>query len=92
MSYSFDSTIHYLWYMYLFDIEVLHIQGNTDIYTHLHGRYSYHGYTVNSDILSHLKISNRLPCSSSPCAHGTCTNQVNSYTCQCQPGYTGKKL
>lgn len=46
---------------YLFDIEVLHIQGNTDIYTHLQGHCSYHGYTVNSDIRLHLiKIIKKL--------------------------------
>jgi hypothetical protein len=29
-------------------------------------------------------------CASSPCQNGaTCTNGVNTYTCQCVPGYTG---
>eukprot|EP00105_Crassostrea_gigas_P043771 XP_019927919.1 PREDICTED: perlucin-like protein [Crassostrea gigas] len=28
-------------------------------------------------------------CFSSPCVHGVCTNQLYSYTCDCQPGYTG---
>lgn len=28
-------------------------------------------------------------CVSSPCVHGTCTDQLHSYTCHCQPGYTG---
>ena len=29
-------------------------------------------------------------CQSSPCQNaGTCTNDVNKYTCTCQPGYTG---
>ena len=29
-------------------------------------------------------------CVSAPCQNGgTCTDQVNSYTCHCPPGYTG---
>ena len=29
-------------------------------------------------------------CASSPCQNGgTCNDAVNSYTCQCVPGYTG---
>ena len=29
-------------------------------------------------------------CSSNPCLNqGTCTDQVNGYVCNCQPGYTG---
>uniref|UniRef100_A0A8W8K3F6 Fibropellin-1 n=1 Tax=Magallana gigas TaxID=29159 RepID=A0A8W8K3F6_MAGGI len=28
-------------------------------------------------------------CFSSPCIQGTCIDQLRSYTCQCQPGYTG---
>lgn len=30
-------------------------------------------------------------CSSSPCVHGTCIDQVNSFKCQCSPGYYGIK-
>merc|ERR1719369_223887 len=25
-------------------------------------------------------------CESNPCVHGSCTDGVNSYTCQCEPG------
>ena len=28
-------------------------------------------------------------CGSSPCVYGTCTDNVNSYTCNCDDGYTG---
>ena len=30
-------------------------------------------------------------CSSSPCVHGTCIDQVNSFKCHCSPGYAGIK-
>ena len=30
-------------------------------------------------------------CSSDPCMNGgTCTDEVNSYTCACAPGYSGE--
>ena len=30
-------------------------------------------------------------CASSPCKNGaTCTDLINGFKCQCQPGYTGK--
>ncbi|XP_041453703.1 protein eyes shut homolog [Lytechinus variegatus] len=29
-------------------------------------------------------------CESSPCANGTCIDEVNGYTCDCTPGWTGK--
>ena len=28
-------------------------------------------------------------CLSSPCLHGTCVDQINSYQCNCQSGFTG---
>ena len=28
-------------------------------------------------------------CGSSPCIYGTCIDNVNSYTCTCDDGYTG---
>lgn len=34
-------------------------------------------------------ISDFNECVSSPCVHGTCIDQLHSYTCQCQLGYTG---
>lgn len=37
----------------------------------------------------YYQVSDIGECVSSPCVHGTCTDQLNSYTCQCQPGYTG---
>lgn len=35
------------------------------------------------------KISDLSACLSSPCMHGTCIVLINSYRCQCEPGYTG---
>eukprot|EP00058_Branchiostoma_floridae_P007262 XP_002592750.1 hypothetical protein BRAFLDRAFT_65332 [Branchiostoma floridae] len=29
-------------------------------------------------------------CAKSPCAHGTCTDDVGSYTCSCENGWTGQ--
>lgn len=29
-------------------------------------------------------------CSSSPCMHGVCLDEVNGYTCSCLSGYTGR--
>ncbi|XP_063951673.1 fibropellin-1-like [Lytechinus pictus] len=29
-------------------------------------------------------------CESSPCANGTCVDEVDGYTCDCTPGWTGK--
>lgn len=34
-------------------------------------------------------ISDINECQSSPCVNGNCTNHVNNYTCECQPGFTG---
>lgn len=32
-------------------------------------------------------------CAGNPCVNGgTCTDQVNTFTCQCQSGYEGKKM
>ena len=29
-------------------------------------------------------------CASNPCKNGgTCTDQINGFTCECSPGYTG---
>lgn len=28
-------------------------------------------------------------CQSTPCIHGSCSDGVNTYTCTCDPGYTG---
>lgn len=28
-------------------------------------------------------------CRSSPCIHGSCTNNINGYNCTCAPGNTG---
>ncbi|XP_076086798.1 vitamin K-dependent protein Z-like [Mytilus galloprovincialis] len=30
-------------------------------------------------------------CSTNPCAHGSCKNNVLGYSCVCQPGYEGTK-
>ena len=29
-------------------------------------------------------------CASDPCGHGQCTDLVNGYSCDCEPGYDGK--
>ena len=29
-------------------------------------------------------------CSNNPCIHGKCIDGINSYECECQPGYRGK--
>ncbi len=28
-------------------------------------------------------------CAATPCQHGTCTDQVDAYTCSCDAGYEG---
>lgn len=43
-------------------------------------------YLIYSDI--HVDTDE---CLSSPCRHGTCIDQINSYTCNCSPGYTGRE-
>ena len=30
-------------------------------------------------------------CLSNPCEFGTCTDEVNQYSCRCIPGYTGER-
>ena len=30
-------------------------------------------------------------CSNNPCINGKCVDKINSYECECQPGYRGKK-
>ncbi|XP_052708108.1 fibropellin-1-like isoform X2 [Crassostrea angulata] len=47
-----------------------------------------HNCDVNLSFICQ-RVSDIGECVSSPCVHGTCTDQLNSYTCQCQPGYTG---
>lgn len=51
---SFNNCFYIFYIQHLFDIEVLHIQENTDSYTSLQGHYSYHGYTVNFGIHQRL--------------------------------------
>jgi len=29
-------------------------------------------------------------CLSTPCVHGTCINEPNSWSCNCEDGYTGQ--
>lgn len=33
--------------------------------------------------------SHNVDCSQNHCVHGACNNNLNGYTCICQPGYTG---
>src|SRR6218665_1655426 len=37
----------------------------------------------------HCAISEIVECSSNPCQHGTCTDLVDGYQCECEPGYIG---
>ena len=44
----------------------------------------------NMEILTPLLLSDIDECQSGPCQNeGTCTDQVNSYSCTCVAGYTG---
>jgi hypothetical protein len=37
-----------------------------------------------------VSIAEIVECASSPCQNGgTCTDQVNAYSCECPPGFTG---
>ncbi|WAR08657.1 CSMD3-like protein [Mya arenaria] len=50
------------------------------------------GFQLNGNVLRNCvsgagDIDN---CSPNPCAHGTCTDLVNDYTCACVAGYDGK--
>ena len=47
----------------------------------------------NTFINDHMPLNLNLDideCASSPCQNGgTCNDQINSYTCDCNPGYSG---
>ena len=38
---------------------------------------------------SNSSIKDINDCDPNPCTHGSCTDGVNSYTCACDPGYSG---
>ena len=41
-------------------------------------------------MIFYLQITEIDECEANPCEHGgTCTDGVNSYTCECADGYTG---
>ncbi|XP_019627812.1 PREDICTED: neurogenic locus notch homolog protein 1-like [Branchiostoma belcheri] len=48
--------------------------------------YGLHGASYNNMYVLCADINE---CLSSPCAHGTCTDRVASYTCSCENGWTG---
>lgn len=57
------------------------------------------GIVVDVDVFKYIKtfpshfhfqyITDINKCRSSPCLHGNCTDHVNNYTCECQPGFIG---
>ncbi|KAI8512897.1 calcium ion binding [Branchiostoma belcheri] len=51
--------------------------------------HSYHLQGANYNNKYALCAENTDDCLSSPCAHGTCTDGVASYTCSCENGWTG---
>ena len=44
----------------------------------------------NDNKIISLNISEQInKCESLPCAHGECTDHVDGYICDCNPGYQG---
>ena len=39
--------------------------------------------------LQYICITDIDECDSDPCEHGNCKDGINSYTCECEDGYTG---
>ena len=49
-----------------------------------------HLQRIYSKYLIHIFYPTEInECGSSPCVYGTCTDNVNSYSCTCDDGYTG---
>ena len=45
---------------------------------------------INNIFIINFKLPDIDDCSENPCIHGACSDLVNNFTCNCEPGYYGK--